>query len=171
EALARGSEGLFNSPLSEEVQHRLIKDNDLRIRLALAKNKRLTPEVQILLAKDIDNSVKRKLIEESDRMNPLSLLVQEQLANDPDVTIRSDLARCLFSGLLAPRSSQKIRLRLANDPNEAVRDIIIKMGLFELTYSSEQYNDAVLDGLLVRATHEQMELINRIREKNRLAIQ
>jgi hypothetical protein len=50
----------------------LIKDNDLRIRLALAKNKRLTPEVQILLAKDIDNSVKRKLIEESDRMNPLS---------------------------------------------------------------------------------------------------
>jgi hypothetical protein len=39
------------------------------------------------------------------------------------------------------------------------------MGLFELTYSSEQYNDAVLDGLLVRATHEQMELINRIREK------
>lgn len=72
EALARGSEGLFNSPLSEEVQHRLIKDNDLRIRLALAKNKRLTPEVQILLAKDIDNSVKRKLIEESDRMNPLS---------------------------------------------------------------------------------------------------
>ena len=62
-------------------------------------------------------------------------------------------------------------LRLANDPNEAVRDIIIKMGLFELTYSSEQYNDAVLDGLLVRATHEQMELINRIREKNRLAVQ
>lgn len=39
EALARGSEGLFNSPLSEEVQHRLIKDNDLRIRLALAKIK------------------------------------------------------------------------------------------------------------------------------------
>ena len=171
EALARGSEGLFNSPLSEEVQHRLIKDNDFRIRLALAKNKRLTPEVQILLAKDIDNSVKRKLIEESDRMNPLSLLVQEQLANDPDVTIRSDLARCLFSGLLAPRSSQKIRLRLANDPNEAVRDIIIKMGLFELTYSSEQYNDAVLDGLLVRANHEQMEMINLIREKNRLAVQ
>ncbi|UZE59223.1 AAA family ATPase [Aeromonas veronii] len=123
QALAKGSEDWPHLSLNEEIQRLLARDCDINVRLALAENGRLSPEALMLLASDVNTSVKIKLIEES-LHNHLPLQVQRTLAKDPDAKVRKALARRLF-GFLPPPSSEEIHLILANDQDEEVRDTIV----------------------------------------------
>ena len=123
QALAKGSEDWPHLSLNEEIQRLLARDCDINVRLALAENGRLSPEALILLASDVNTSVKIKLIEES-LHHHLPLQVQRTLAKDPDAEVRKALARRLF-GFLPPPSSEEIHLILANDQDEEVRDTIV----------------------------------------------
>ncbi|RSM21807.1 AAA family ATPase [Aeromonas salmonicida] len=123
QALAKGSEDWPHLSLNEEIQRLLARDCDINVRLALAENGRLSPEALMLLASDVNTSVKIKLIEES-LHNHLPLQVQRTLAKDPDAEVRKALARRLF-GFLPPPSSEEIHLILANDQDEEVRDTIV----------------------------------------------
>lgn len=166
EALAKGSDDLFSDPLSEDVQRQLANDRDFRIRMALAKNPHLAPEIQLLLASDVDTSVKKQLIDEPWSRRVLHLQTQKVLAKDPDVNLRSALAESLFNRFTSRNSSQEILMMLASDPSDMVRNAIIWLGVSDLTYSIKQFNEEILDCLLSKATNEQIEGINQIRKKN-----
>lgn len=160
-ALAKGGEDWFGLRLSEEVQLRLAKDRDTGVRLTLAENRRLSPNVQALLAGDADTKVKLKLI---DQLSPLSLQAQQILAVDPDSDIRQELVDRLF-GVFPFASSEEIRLMLAGDQDEGVRDRIIRNLLSP--YSRGKCSDAVKARLLEGvddAVREQLEEAERARE-------
>ncbi|GKR06710.1 MULTISPECIES: AAA family ATPase [Aeromonas] len=160
QALAKGSEDWPHLSLNEEIQRLLARDCDINVRLALAENGRLSPEALILLASDVNTSVKIKLIEES-LHHHLPLQVQRTLAKDPDAEVRKALARRLF-GFLPPPSSEEIHLILANDQDEEVRDTIVFSVTSPLAIARGKCSAAVKARLLEGAsdtTRERLETV------------
>lgn len=160
QAIAKGSEDWPHLSLNEEIQRLLARDCDINVRLALAENGRLSPEALMLLASDVNTSVKIKLIEES-LHHHLPLQVQRTLAKDPDAEIRKALARRLF-GFLPPPSSEEIHLILANDQDEEVRDTIVFSVTSPLAIARGKCSAAVKARLLEGAsdtTRERLETV------------
>nr|WP_210403390.1 AAA family ATPase [Aeromonas veronii] len=160
QALAKGSEDWPHLSLNEEIQRLLARDCDINVRLALAENGRLSPETLMLLASDVNTSVKIKLIEES-LHHHLPLQAQRTLAKDPDAEVRKALARRLF-GFLPPPSSEEIHLILANDQDEEVRDTIVFSVTSPLAIARGKCSAAVKARLLEGAsdtTRERLETV------------
>lgn len=163
-ALAQRESGFFAAPLTEEAQSLLAKDRDVSVRLALASNSRLLPATQLLLAKDAEDKVKRKLIEEASPMcSGLSLETQDTLASDASAAIRQELVSQIF-GIFPITSSEDIQLKLARDINEKVRRAV----MFNVAnfYNPEKCSERVMEVLLQDADeHWRDQLEQAIREK------
>lgn len=94
----------------ESLHAKLLLDQDLEVRRALAKSRHVNDETQRLLAKDADVDVRLALIQNGNLLEEL----QAVLARDPDAEVRGALARL-------DELVESVQLLLSNDADVDVR--------------------------------------------------